>query len=47
MFDDALSFGDVLTLFHGNDERVSVGSIDLTAQLLAGTVEAFAARTSQ
>lgn len=47
MFDDALSFGDVLSLFHGNDERVSEGSVELTAKLLAGIVEAFAARTSQ
>lgn len=46
MFDDSLSFGDVLTLFHGNDERVSVASIDLTARLLARTVAAFATRTS-
>ena len=47
MFDDALGFGDVLSLFHGNDERVSEGSVELTANLLAGTVEAFAARTSK
>ncbi len=34
LFDEAMSFPDFLTMFHGNDERVSVASVDATTALL-------------
>lgn len=39
MFDDRVGFSDFLSMFHGNDERVSVASLGMTAQLLARIVE--------
>lgn len=41
LFDDRLSFGEFLSLFHGHDERVSVESILLTTQLLTTVVDRF------
>lgn len=46
LFDDEASVGEMLSMFHGNDERVSERSVDLTTRFLAETVEAFAARCS-
>jgi len=46
LFDDRMSFGDMLSLFHGHDERVSVGSVERTTELLATTVERFGVRTA-
>lgn len=34
LFDEEVSFPDFLTMFHGNDERVSTESVGLTATLL-------------
>ncbi len=34
LFDDRVSFPDFLAMFHGNDERVSVESVGLTATML-------------
>ncbi len=34
LFDDRVAFPDFLTMFHGNDERVSVESVGLTVTLL-------------
>ncbi|NIR41272.1 MAG: M20/M25/M40 family metallo-hydrolase [Actinobacteria bacterium] len=45
LFDDRMSFGEMLTLFHGHDERVSIGSVERTTNLLATTLERFGART--
>ncbi len=39
MFDDSVGFSDFLSMFHGNDERVSVESLGLTAELLQRIVE--------
>lgn len=39
MFDDTVGFSQFLSMFHGNDERVSVDSLGLTAQLLDRIVE--------
>jgi di/tripeptidase len=36
-----MTFGDMLSMFHGVDERVSVASVGLTANFLAETVAAF------
>lgn len=41
MFDDALDFSTFLSMFHGNDERVSVDSLGLTAELLDRIIEGF------
>jgi acetylornithine deacetylase/succinyl-diaminopimelate desuccinylase-like protein len=35
LFDEAMSFPDFLSMFHGHDERVSVASVDSTASLLS------------
>ncbi len=45
LFDDAMRFGDMMRLFHGHDERVSLGSIERTTAMLAETIERFGART--
>jgi acetylornithine deacetylase/succinyl-diaminopimelate desuccinylase-like protein len=34
LFDDRVSFPDFLSMFHGNDERVSIESVGLTVTLL-------------
>lgn len=36
LFDEQVGFGDFLTMFHGNDERVSVASLDLTTRMYQG-----------
>ncbi|MDH3471674.1 MAG: M20/M25/M40 family metallo-hydrolase [Acidimicrobiia bacterium] len=46
LFDPDTSVGEMLSMFHGNDERVSEVSVDLTTDFLAATVEAFGARTA-
>lgn len=35
LFDEAMSFPDFLSMFHGHDERVSVASVDATTSLLS------------
>ncbi len=45
LFDDRVGFGDLLAMFHGNDERISEESMRLTVELLDRTVRGFAART--
>jgi acetylornithine deacetylase/succinyl-diaminopimelate desuccinylase-like protein len=47
LFDDRMGFGEMLRLFHGHDERVSIGSIEATTALLALTVERFGARIAE
>jgi acetylornithine deacetylase/succinyl-diaminopimelate desuccinylase-like protein len=34
LFDEAMSFPDFLSMFHGHDERVSLASVDSTTSLL-------------
>lgn len=46
LFDDASPFAESLGMFHGNNERVSVASVELTTRLLAETLHNFGARTS-
>lgn len=41
LFDDTVGFAESLAMFHGNDERVSVGSVELTTAMLAATLEHF------
>ena len=45
LFDDRMTFGDMLRLFHGHDERVSIGTLELTTALLEHTLERFGVRT--
>lgn len=46
LFDDRVSFGEFLSLFHGNDERVSVESVLRTTRLLETVLERFGSRTA-
>ncbi len=41
LFDDRAAFGDLLAMFHGNDERVSEESLRLTAALYEHTLARF------
>jgi acetylornithine deacetylase/succinyl-diaminopimelate desuccinylase-like protein len=45
LYDDSVTFGEMLSMFHGNDERVSERSVALTTELLARTVARFGERT--
>lgn len=45
LHDDAIGFGEFLSLFHGRDERISIRSVDLTTDLLATVLAGFATRT--
>jgi acetylornithine deacetylase/succinyl-diaminopimelate desuccinylase-like protein len=44
LFDEGQSFSEFLALFHGNDERVSIRTLEKTASLLTRVVAAFGAR---
>lgn len=46
LYDDALGFGEFLSLFHGHDERVSVESVELTTTLLTSILSEFGSRTA-
>ena len=39
LFDEAMSFPDFLSMFHGHDERVSVTSVDSTTSLLSSILD--------
>lgn len=41
LFDDRMSFSEMLSLFHGNDERVSVASVEKTTRLYTEIIERF------
>jgi acetylornithine deacetylase/succinyl-diaminopimelate desuccinylase-like protein len=41
LFDDRMSFSEMLSLFHGHDERVSAVSVERTARLYEGVLERF------
>ena len=45
-FDDRMSFSEMLSAFHGVDERVSVASVRMTTDFLGDVVAAYGARTS-
>ena len=47
VFDDRVSFGDLLSMFHGHDERVGEVSLGLTVNHLLATVQRFGVLTSQ
>ncbi len=39
LFDEAMSFPDFLTMFHGHDERVSLGSVEATTRLIGSILD--------
>lgn len=39
LFDEAMSFPDFLSMFHGNDERVSIASVDSTTALVSSILD--------
>ena len=41
LFDDRLGFSEMLGLFHGHDEKVSVGSVERTTRLYRLVLERF------
>lgn len=41
VFDDQVEFGDLLAMFHGNDERVSERSLEMTVDFYGAMIEAF------
>ncbi len=47
LFDDGIGFGEFLSMFHGNDERVSEQSLGLTAELYLTTLERFGEATAR
>jgi acetylornithine deacetylase/succinyl-diaminopimelate desuccinylase-like protein len=47
LFDDRISLPEMLAMFHGADERVSVASIESTARFLADVVGHLAPPTSE
>ncbi len=47
LFDESVTFGEMLGMFHGDDERVSEESVGRTTQMLEGTVARFGDRTER
>jgi acetylornithine deacetylase/succinyl-diaminopimelate desuccinylase-like protein len=41
LFDERMGFSEMLSLFHGHDERVSIGSVDRTTTLYEMVLERF------
>jgi acetylornithine deacetylase/succinyl-diaminopimelate desuccinylase-like protein len=41
LFDERMGFSEMLSLFHGHDERVSVNSVERTALLYERVLEQF------
>lgn len=46
LFDDAVTFPEMLGMFHGADERVSEASVVATTEFLATVIDRFSVRTS-
>lgn len=44
LFDTQISFPDFLSMFHGNDERVSIESVEMTTRLLADVLDRWRVR---
>ncbi len=47
LFDTDMDFAGSLAMFHGNNERVSVGSVDLTEKMLTTVLHRFGERTQE
>ncbi|HEY7704518.1 MAG TPA: M20/M25/M40 family metallo-hydrolase [Acidimicrobiia bacterium] len=46
LFDEGQSFSEFLSLFHGNDERISITAVEATARLMSKVVESFGTRVA-
>jgi acetylornithine deacetylase/succinyl-diaminopimelate desuccinylase-like protein len=46
LFDDRMGFSEFLGLFHGNDERISVASLERTVELLSSVLARFGELTA-
>jgi acetylornithine deacetylase/succinyl-diaminopimelate desuccinylase-like protein len=46
LFDDSVTFSEMLDMFHGADERVSVASVRSTASFLSTVIERLTPSTS-
>lgn len=46
LFDDTITFPEMLAMFHGVDEKVSVASVEATTLFLASVVDAFSRRVA-
>ena len=47
LFEDDMEFSGALSMFHGNNERVGVSSVERTRQMLSGTLANFGDRTGR
>jgi acetylornithine deacetylase/succinyl-diaminopimelate desuccinylase-like protein len=47
LFDDTVTFPEMLAMFHGVDERVSEESVRATTRFLASVVSAFSRRAAK
>ncbi|MCP3998676.1 MAG: M20/M25/M40 family metallo-hydrolase [bacterium] len=47
LFESNMDFAGALSMFHGDNERVGVGSVDLTTKLLAKILHRFGERTGE
>ena len=45
LFEEDMHFAGALSMFHGNNERVGVGSVELTTRMLEETLTRFGAIT--
>jgi hypothetical protein len=41
LFSEKMSFADYMSMFHGDDERVDIDSLDLTTRLWDGVIRDF------
>jgi hypothetical protein len=46
LFDERVGFGDFLSMFHGDDERVSETSLGMTADLYLRTLQRYGELTA-
>jgi acetylornithine deacetylase/succinyl-diaminopimelate desuccinylase-like protein len=46
LFEPDMDFAGSLAMFHGNNERVGVGSVDLTTTMLATVLDRFGQRVA-
>jgi acetylornithine deacetylase/succinyl-diaminopimelate desuccinylase-like protein len=45
LFEENMRFSEALSMFHGNNERVGIGSVDLTERMLAAVIAEFGVNT--
>jgi len=47
LFEQDIAFAEVLSMFHGNNERVGVASVELTTRMMEETLAAYGRRTGK